>query len=147
MLTRGTLLVVTGGRDFADRRLLWSTLNELANKAKAAGYPVVGLMQGGALGADALADEWAKSNGLHVMEVFPLWDAHGKSAGHKRNRFMVDVAKALERGGLVVRVVAFPGGKGTADCVRAAEGAGLQVRMISPTAREPSLGPAEYFTH
>ncbi len=48
------------------------------------------------------------------------WETYGKAAGPIRNREMLLNLPAL--------VVAFPGGKGTADMVRQAERAGIPVR-------------------
>ena len=48
------------------------------------------------------------------------WDVYGRRAGPIRNQEMIDEGKPDG-------VVAFPGGKGTADMVRRAEAAGLKV--------------------
>jgi hypothetical protein len=55
------------------------------------------------------------------VECFPAeWDKRGRIAGPVRNALMLDVGKPD-------LVVVFPGGRGTADCVRQARAAGVQV--------------------
>ena len=51
------------------------------------------------------------------MEMPADWTKHGKAAGPIRNQKMLDECPDL--------VVAFPGGKGTADMVRRAMKAGI----------------------
>jgi len=48
------------------------------------------------------------------------WHLHGKAAGPKRNQRMLDHGRPK-------RVIAFPGGKGTADMVDRARVAGVDV--------------------
>lgn len=75
--------------------------------------PVTCVIHGGAPGVDSLADAWAKRQKIPV-EVFPAdWDAHGRAAGPLRNQRMLDEGKPDI-------VVAFPGGRGTADMLRRA---------------------------
>lgn len=110
------VLLVTGGRDYADVQRLTLELD--------CDNPGL-VIHGGARGADALADTWARGAGVHVLRCDALWDVYRKAAGSKRNAVMVEVCKRL--GG---SVLAFPGGAGTADCVRRAEAAGLTVRRV-----------------
>lgn len=112
------VIVVTGGRDFADRGLLRRTLDRLHHE-----QGVAMVAHGDARGADKLADEWAKDRGV-VRYVCPAsWGLHGRKAGPIRNRQMLESAKPD-------LVVAFPGGKGTADCCRQAEAMGFIVEKI-----------------
>jgi hypothetical protein len=70
-----------------------------------------------------LAGECAKQAGLSI-EVYPAdWKKHGRSAGPIRNQHMLDVGKPN-------LVIAFPGGRGTADMMKRAEKAGIEVRRI-----------------
>jgi len=48
------------------------------------------------------------------------WSKHGRAAGPIRNQEMIDECKPD-------LVVAFPGGRGTADMVRRAKAAGIRV--------------------
>lgn len=78
------------------------------------------IIHGGAKGADTLAGLWAERKGI-LVQVFPAdWKAHGRGAGPIRNRQMI-----FE--GLPAKVVAFPGGLGTADMVAQARAAGVSV--------------------
>lgn len=108
------LVIVTGGRDYADARKV----------AKVLGALNIGiLIQGGARGADRLAKEWAESKKIQVIEVEAEWSKHGKKAGPMRN------AEMLRRYPDAL-VVAFPGGAGTADCTRQAVVLGMTVLKV-----------------
>lgn len=79
------------------------------------------VVHGGARGADREAGYWAELFG-HEVEVFHAeWEKYGKRAGMIRNQDMV--------GGGADLVVAFPLGesRGTRDCMRRAEAAGIPV--------------------
>lgn len=107
-------LLVCGGRDFNDERAIFAALDAIhANRT------VTLLIAGGAAGADALAEDWAVARGIPTSIHPAQWAKHGKSAGPIRNREML----ALKPDG----VVAFPGGRGTADCIRAATELGITV--------------------
>ena len=81
------------------------------------------LIHGAARGADSLAGEWASTRAVPV-KIFPAdWQTHGRSAGHIRNAQML-------REGKPDLVVAFPGGRGTADMVAKANAAGITVKLI-----------------
>jgi YspA, cpYpsA-related SLOG family len=110
-------VLVTGGRDFSDRTLLFEALDRLH---AAHGFTV--LIHGDANGADRLSGEWATARGVSV-EAHPAdWKRHGRAAGPIRNQKMLEEKPEL--------VVAFPGGKGTADMVSKARQAGLEVVMV-----------------
>ncbi|HEV7285225.1 MAG TPA: DUF2493 domain-containing protein [Kaistia sp.] len=105
-------VLVCGGRDFADRPRLNVALDGLKPSF---------LIHGGAPGADALADYWADIRGI-PHRTFPAdWNTHGKAAGPIRNQRMIDEGKPD-------LVIAFPGGRGTADMIRRAKAAGIPVR-------------------
>ena len=110
-------ICVCGGRDYNDRERLYHVLDT----AKAI-MPNLILVHGDAKGADSLADEWAQNRKVTV-ERFPAdWDKHKKSAGPIRNRQMIASGIAC--------LVAFPGGRGTADMVAACRKAGIAVKEI-----------------
>lgn len=113
------VLVVTGGRGFADRALLWRSLDYvLARRGPLA------LWHGGCSGADALAAEWAAARGVPVRVWRADWARWGAAAGPLRSRAMLAAAAAASgRCGLV----AFPGGRGTAAAVAAARALGVGV--------------------
>lgn len=102
----------------ADLEALWT----LAGGTKRDPVPV---MLNGACprGLDALAKWWAEERGYYVRLFIPNWDRDGKAAGPLRNHAMIDEADAL---------VALPGGRGTADCVRRAERKGIPIYRALP---------------
>jgi hypothetical protein len=109
-------VLVCGGRDFTDRSLVWRKLDEFSYGKD------ITLIQGGATGADRFAYEWGAFR-RHCIELITEranWGAHGKAAGPIRNQKMIDEHKPD-------LVLAFPGGRGTADMVRRAKAAGIEV--------------------
>ena len=111
-------ILVCGGRDFDNQALLFGVLDMLAEQSH-----VFTIIQGGADGADRLARMWCHTR-LCRMENYPAdWRNHGKAAGPIRNQKMLDEGKPT-------KVVAFPGGRGTADMVRRAKAAGVPVMEI-----------------
>ena len=112
-------VLVCGGRDFADGEMAFDALDKLAGDATE-------VIHGGARGADRLAHDWAAMRSK-TYRAFPAnWAEHGKAAGPIRNQQMLDDGKTD-------LVIAFPGGKGTADMVRRARHAGVRVVEITDT--------------
>ena len=111
-------IVVTGGRNFADPEAVSRALSAVHRK-----HGIDILIQGGANGADRLCAEWAWDRGIPVGTYNADWKAFGKGAGHIRNQQMIDEGKPD-------LVVAFPGGRGTADMVGRARSAGVPVRAF-----------------
>ena len=109
-------ILVTGGRDYRDRTTLHAALED---------YPdMTHLAQGGADGADALARQWALRRPSVVVATYPAhWKTEGRMAGPLRNQRMLDEFRPD-------LVVAFPGGRGTADMVMKAKAAGVPVKTI-----------------
>ncbi len=50
------------------------------------------IVSGGAKGADALGERYAKENGFKIEQYLPNWDKYGKSAGPKRNKQMAEIS-------------------------------------------------------
>lgn len=111
-------VLVCGGRDFGDYDLVESALDALSAEVE-----IAELMHGAATGADSLAARWAQSMEIEATPYPARWFKYGKEAGPRRNQEMIDDGPDL--------VVAFPGGAGTADLVRRAEKAGIEVRRIA----------------
>jgi len=83
--------------------------------------PITNLINGAGNGADMLAIVWTAKNFI-LTTLFPAdWERHGKSAGPIRNKQMLDEGKPD-------LVVAFAGGRGTANMVKQAMAAGVSVR-------------------
>lgn len=116
-------VIVCGGRNYSDRMHLEECLDQLhASKSFTL------LIAGGASGADSFAESWAKKRGV-PCEVFAAdWKRHGRAAGPIRNRRMLDEGKAD-------MVVAFPGGRGTANMIAQARGRAVVIE-ISPKVEE-----------
>ena len=83
------------------------------------------MITGGASGADALAAAWTEERGVTYREYPADWAAHGRAAGPLRNQLMLE----RER---IDLVLAFPGGRGTADMTTRAVRAGIPVTTVGP---------------
>ncbi len=110
-------VLVCGGRDFRNKDLIEDVLKR---------FEISCIIEGEARGADTLAREYAERQGIHV-DAFPVqWKLYGKAAGPIRNSEMLRVGKPDI-------IIAFPGGKGTADMVKQAKDAGVKVHEVSST--------------
>jgi predicted Rossmann-fold nucleotide-binding protein len=107
-------VLVTGGRDYNDPGNVAQVLGNLQETSG-----ITCLIEGGAKGADALAREWATEQGIPCVTCPADW-SRGRAAGPMRNTSML-------RDHRPDVVVAFPGGRGTADMVGKAEKAGVKV--------------------
>lgn len=115
------ILLVCGGRDFADWQLLKRTLAGIHSAT-----PIDCLIHGGAKGADYLAGAWATNEGIPIMEFPANWQVYRKRAGPMRNAWMLKFGRPD-------LVVAFPGGRGTMNMVEQASRAKVEVRMAGLT--------------
>lgn len=110
-------LLVTGGRNFNDEEFVFKELDKLHKI-----YNFSLLIHGDATGADTLSKNWALKNNVPV-KAFPVtkqdWQQYGKAAGVIRNSVMLKENPDL--------LVAFPGGKGTADMVKKAQKINLEI--------------------
>lgn len=125
-------ILVCGGRDYSDWPRVREVLDELAVKHSKHYKPTenwlpsdLTIIHGGAKGADSLADQWAAVNWSDLRVYEADWETHGRSAGPKRNQFMLEDGKPD-------LVVAFPGGRGTAHMVKIARDAGVPVMEVLP---------------
>lgn len=112
-------VLVCGGRDFADVHLFKAAMDALHART-----PITLIIQGGAQGADKMGGYWATKNAVPCRVFEADWDKHGKGAGHIRNQQMLDE-------GHPDLVVAFPGGRGTANMIERARKAGVAVNEIN----------------
>lgn len=110
-------VLVCGGRDYADRSKVFSTLDAIHENSV-----IYILIEGGATGADSLARAWARDRGVICATVNAVWSKRGRGAGPQRNAAML----SLKPHG----VVAFPGGSGTANMVQQAKDAGVYVKEV-----------------
>lgn len=115
------VLLVCGGRNYADRTRVFAALDRVAER-----MDITALRHGDCWGADRLAKAWGIARGLLVEDRPAAWKtgkgstAVNKAAGPIRNAAM------LAEGG-VVAAVAFPGKDGTADMVARCKAAGVPV--------------------
>ena len=121
-------VLVTGGRDYADRATVRRTLAYLA-EAYIHGFAPgeIVLVHGAAPGADTLAAEEAAALGWTILPYPADWDQYGDAAGPIRNQEMVKDGAHY--------CLAFPGGPGTANCRRLALNARIPVIDIKEARR------------
>jgi hypothetical protein len=110
-------LLVCGGRDFSDAKLLDRFMSYADNSDRG---PITTIIHGGAAGADTMAGEWGKKHHIQVSVYRADWSRYGRSAGPRRNEQMLNEGKPD-------MVLAFPGGRGTAHMVTIAKKAGVRV--------------------
>jgi len=108
-------ILVCGGRDYDDSRAVWRALDRIKSRGDLAL-----IIHGDARGADRLADHYAETEGIPVLRFPADWERDGKAAGPMRNQRMLDEGRPDG-------VIAFPGGRGTADMIARAERAGVRV--------------------
>ena len=106
-------VLVCGGRNYYKADVIGKALATYAPGTHT-------LVHGGCRGADETAANIAAARRWNV-EMHPArWKTLGAGAGPIRNQEMVDSGADL--------LIAFPGGRGTADCVERAKKAGIPVR-------------------
>ena len=76
------------------------------------------VVSGGAFGADAGGQNWARRNGIPVRVFEAEWKRYGMRAGPMRNALMAEYADA---------VVLFPGGRGTESMYQEAKKNGIKI--------------------
>ena len=108
-------ILISGGRNFKLNKAGLSLLNELYFK-----HRFSMLISGAARGIDSSCEEWADTKEIPIERHYPDYSS-GKAGPVLRNQKMVDL---LTKNDLVC---IFPGGRGTADCARRAERAGLNI--------------------
>jgi len=112
-------VIVCGGRNYSNRQAVYDALEALYHKVP---LDTLMVIQGGAKGADALAREWCQQRYVEYVNVPADWNNLGRSAGPLRNQKMVSKYRPD-------LVLAFPGGRGTADMVARAKEAGVPVEF------------------
>lgn len=121
-------VLVCGGRDYRDRGQFFDFMDALNAER---GVKVI--IHGCSSGADHEAEVWAGTRRVGLHRFPAQWDKHGKAAGPIRNQAMLDKGRPD-------LVVAFPGGRGTADMVRRAREAGVKVIEV-PALTQPETAP------
>lgn len=123
-------VLICGGRHFNDGDAIYAALNDFERDRD-----IEVIIQGGATGADAWAKRYAEGNKIPCREFLANWKKHGKAAGPIRNERMIEQGKPTV-------VIAFPGGRGTADMVERAKQAGIEVIEVraAPTPQPEGAG-------
>jgi hypothetical protein len=116
----GLRVLVCGGRNYDD----YPGLAAWLDRFHAERGPVAVLIHGGAKGADSLAERWAMARGISIARYDADWERHGRAAGPIRNKQMLDEGKPDI-------VVAYPGGRGTANMISQARSRGVAVIEVS----------------
>lgn len=124
-MKRPKRILVTGGRDYNDKELVWATLDfitidsgcELPRNGTTIAHGAC------PTGADLWADHWAIHNYVMIKEYPANWTKYKRVAGPIRNTQMLKEFKPH-------LVVAFPGNTGTNDCVKKARALGIPVKEI-----------------
>ena len=109
-------VIIAGTRTFDN----YSLLREYADFKLSSIEDSIEIVSGGAQGADALGERYAREKG-YSLRVFPAdWAQYGRRAGPMRNRQMADYADAL---------LAYWDGKsrGTKNMIEEARARGLKV--------------------
>lgn len=111
-------VIIAGGRHYED----YATVKAYADYklSRIALIHDIEIVSGGATGADALGERYAREKGYTVKRFSADWKTYGKAAGPRRNREMAAYADAL---------LAFWDGssKGTMNMIQEAEKQGLKV--------------------
>lgn len=120
-------ILVCGGRDFsATNAFNWLQSNlkdEVSHATGCAIWSLSAIIHGGARGADEGAAAFGASENVKVLRFDADWKRFGRSAGHIRNMKML-------REGKPDVVLAFPGGRGTANMIMQATDAGVKVIRV-----------------
>ncbi len=86
-------------------------------------FQITEVYVGDAMGVDRDVYDWCKARGLRVTKFKAHWDVWGNMAGSVRN------GKMLKDGNPDL-LIAFPGGVGTADCVRQATERRISIEYV-----------------
>jgi hypothetical protein len=115
------IVVVTGGRDYADVPRLWRWLDAMAAK-----HDIRHVIDGASddvtgpyIGWDYWCHQWALARDRSTTRCHADWKALGRRAGPIRNQQMADLKPDL--------CLVGPGGTGTADMAARAHAAGILI--------------------
>ena len=76
-------IAVVGSRNFTHKVILENELDSIKNQIEL-------IISGGAVGADTLAENWAKENKIQTLIIKPNWKTYGRSAGVVRNKQIIE---------------------------------------------------------
>lgn len=110
-----TELVFTGGRDYTDEKTIARIFNYFRPDIVHIGDCPTGL--------DNLVKNHCEFYGIKYFKYCANWNKHGKAAGPIRNKEMLVVAACD-------LLIAFPGGRGTTNCIKEAKKLGYIVLEV-----------------
>lgn len=116
----GRRIVVTGGRDFQDTAFISQVFDAIALSSADT------IVHGGSRGLDELATAEARRRKVPTERHQAEWRLYGRAAGPIRNREMLTSGVDL--------LLAFPGGRGTHNCVTQARELGVPVYVTTDLA-------------
>lgn len=127
-------ILVTGSRDWTDFQIIYSALNEVTS-----GQDMITLVAGGAVGADEMAQDWARSvYGWGSVEEYPYPSLLGPRGGPLRNEYMVglgaDICLAFIMPCVKEKCAGPPvhGSHGATQCLSMAVKYGIPTRRFTP---------------
>ena len=115
-------IIIAGGRDFNDYKLLKQKCDYLLSKVVEAGDEII-IVSGQTRGADLLGEKYAYEKDYKINKYPANWKMYGKKAGYIRNEQMAKASHAL---------IAFWDGesKGTKHMIDLAVKYNLKVRIV-----------------
>lgn len=111
-------VIIAGGRDCNDKSIL-------AEAILNSGFNITEIVSGGATGADALGEAFAKEFMIPLTKFDAQWATHGKAAGPIRNKEMAEYVGKL--GGLIALWDGNSGG--TLDCINKCKDQGVMIHI------------------
>lgn len=118
-IINGETWAFTGGREFSDQIMFDDVMVRLVDMF---GCPSK-VVHGAAKGLDTMAGAWASRMAIECVAMAADWQRHGHAAGPIRNEDILSKHKPK-------RLIAFPGGRGTADMVQRAKNRRGEVEVI-----------------
>ncbi len=113
-------ILISGSRYYSNYKKILSFLKKMKKK-----YKNLVVIEGGARGADKLAQKACKQAGIKFKEYNANWEKYGKKAGPIRNQKMLDDNKDIEL--LAVFHENLDKSKGTRDMIKRAKKAKIKI--------------------
>lgn len=119
-----TRILIFGSRDWTDEEAISVVLNGYLSDVTP-----LEVLNGGAGGADRIAQAWADTNVVVCWTLEADWAKHGKGAGPIRNQAMLDEGKPDVAWGFVTKPL--EESRGSADMARRARAVGVPTYVVS----------------
>ena len=109
-------VAIVGSRRFKDYAFMKEILDPQLNKISL-------IISGGAIGADTLAQRYAKENGIPIQIYYPIYKKYGKKAPLVRNVIIANLCEKMV-------AFAYPDSRGTRHVVKKAKDLDKDVVVI-----------------